>query len=125
MGKRKRISNLKFKKNSKNIIFIKKIRISPRKIRVMLNLIKYKNVFEAINILKFNNKKCSKILIKGIFSCINNINYKKTKYIYNIYISQVDLFGMYKRFIPVSRGKSHIIRKKISVIKIGIKKILK
>ncbi|XBT18552.1 MAG: uL22m family ribosomal protein [Candidatus Shikimatogenerans sp. Tder] len=126
MGKRKRLS--KFKKNSinnSNIItrvFLRKIRISPRKIRILNILIKNKNIITVLNLLKFNNKKISKILIKTILSClsykndIKKINYK------NIYINsfQVNQGGEYKRLNPVSRGKSNIIRKKISNLKLSL-----
>ncbi|XBT18642.1 MAG: uL22 family ribosomal protein [Candidatus Shikimatogenerans sp. Tcar] len=125
MGKRKRLSKICIVKYSNIItkIHLKKIRISPRKIRKLYILIKNKNIITVLNILKFNNKKFSKILIKTILAClsykkynINKINYK------NIYINlfQVNQGGEYKRFNPVSRGKSNIIRKKISNIKLSL-----
>ncbi|XBT18147.1 MAG: uL22 family ribosomal protein [Candidatus Shikimatogenerans sp. Tser] len=126
MGKRKRLSKIKNIKYSNIItnIFLKKIRISPRKIRNFIKIIYYKNVITALNLLKFNNTKFSKIFIKGILNGISiykikfkkNINYK---YIY-INMIQINKGGEYKRFIPISHGKSNIIRKKISIIKISL-----
>ncbi|WXB47366.1 MAG: uL22 family ribosomal protein [Candidatus Shikimatogenerans sp. Tmey] len=124
MGKRKRLSKFKNNIMKYNIITkinLKKIRISPRKIRTLTTLIKNKNVINILNILKFNNKKFSKIMIKALLACISynidkKINYK------NIYINtfKVNQGGEYKRFNPVSRGTSHIIRKKISNVQLSL-----
>ncbi|XBT18320.1 MAG: uL22m family ribosomal protein [Candidatus Shikimatogenerans sp. Tduv] len=126
MGNRKRLSKIKNKYfKYSNIItkyFFKKIRISSRKIRLLNLLIKNKNIITALNILKYNNKKSSKIVIKSILTClsfytnISNFNYK------NIYINslQINSGKEYKRFIPISHGKSNIIRKKTSILKISL-----
>ena len=54
---------------------LKYVRQSPYKIRFVADLIRGKNVADAINILSSTNKKASKFLIKLLNSAVANINY--------------------------------------------------
>ena len=54
---------------------VKYIRQSPYKVRFVADLVRGKNVSDAINILDSTNKKASKFLLDSINSAIANINY--------------------------------------------------
>ncbi|XBT18788.1 MAG: uL22 family ribosomal protein [Candidatus Shikimatogenerans sp. AspAUS03] len=121
MGKRKRLRIIN--NNTKNIIKISNIKVSPKKIMDGLKCIKNKNLLVVINILKFLNKKYNIIILKSIINFINNNNYVKSNlnnfYIYTII---VNLNKVLKRYKCVSHGRSNMIKKKYSNLKIIINK---
>ena len=103
---------------------VKYIRQSPYKIRFVANLIRGKNVLDAINILSSTNKKASEFLLKSLDSAVANINYnddanfeKNELYIKNILI---DGGPTIKRFRPAAMGRAVPIKKRTSHITITI-----
>ena len=54
---------------------LKYVRQSPFKVRFVADMIRGKNVADAINILTATNKKASKFLLKLLNSAVANINY--------------------------------------------------
>ena len=54
---------------------LKYVRQSPFKVRFVADMIRGKNVADAINILSTTNKKASKFLLKLLDSAVANINY--------------------------------------------------
>ena len=104
---------------------VKYIRQSPYKIRFVADLIRGKNVLDAINILSSTNKKASQFLIKSLDSAVANINYnddanfeKDELYIKKILI---DSGPTLKRFRPAAMGRSVPIKKRTSHITITIR----
>lgn len=85
----------------------KDVRISPIKIRLMVDLIRGKNVNDALNILTNYNSKparvVKKVLDSAIANAVNNNNLDKEK----LYIKTavVDQASTLKRRVPGSRGK--------------------
>ncbi len=102
------------------------LRISPRKVRMVANLIRGKKIEEAQVILNFARKKASPAILKLLQQAIANakdkqVDIKKE----DLYISEifVDEGPSYKRTLPRSRGKADIIQKRSSHITITIDKI--
>ena len=54
---------------------LKYVRQSPFKVRFVADMIRGKNVADAINILAATNKKASKFLLKLLNSAVANMNY--------------------------------------------------
>ncbi len=85
----------------------KDVRISPIKIRLMVDLIRGKNVNDALNVLTNYNSKparvVKKVLDSAIANAVNNNNLDKDK----LYIKTavVDQASTLKRRVPGSRGK--------------------
>ncbi|BDT61502.1 MAG: hypothetical protein RDO_0300 [Flavobacteriales endosymbiont of Rhyzopertha dominica] len=127
MGKRKRERALKIKKknNKKYISIFKKILISPKKIRNLINLIKGKYVLNAIEILKnYVSFKKSRILLKIILYIISIYkNRTKDNNINNLYIYRLEVNkSKYIRKLKyLSKGNINLIKRKLSIIKIEIK----
>ncbi|WGH25757.1 MAG: uL22 family ribosomal protein [Candidatus Shikimatogenerans bostrichidophilus] len=125
MGKRKRISSIKIKeKNIKKYFLVKNVRISPKKIIFIKNIIKGKNLLYVINIIdNYISIKISKIFKNLILSVISNYKIKKKNYKF-FYINNVIIgsSGMVKRFRYASQGRYHKIRKRLSNIKLEINK---
>lgn len=99
---------------------IKYLRISPRKVRLVADLIRNKPVGEAQAILKFTAKKASKPLLKLLDSSIANAKNNFKKDISTLYISSIKVDGgpILKRTMPRSRGTAFAIQKKTSHITI-------
>ncbi|WGH25019.1 MAG: 50S ribosomal protein L22 [Candidatus Shikimatogenerans bostrichidophilus] len=127
MGKRKRISSNKINKTKEIYSLLRYVKISPRKIRSVINIIKGKNLNYSLNILRnYISNKISNILIKLILSAISNyknktnINISEDKlYIKNILVNSA---GIKKKIKYVSQGRSILIKNRRSHIKLIINK---
>lgn len=99
---------------------IKYLRISPRKVRMVADLIRYKPVSEAEAILKFTAKKASRPILKLLESSIANAKNNFKKDASKLYISSIKVDGgpILKRSMPRSRGTAFAIQKKTSHITI-------
>lgn len=100
----------------------KYIRVSPRKTRLVADLIRDKNVGEALNILSLVNKKPAGILKKVLRSAIFNAEQKKVADtdLLKVKTIHIDQGPTWKRFMPRARGSSTSIKKRTSHISIII-----
>jgi len=96
----------------------KNIRISPKKLRVVAEIIRKQGVEEALSFLKFAPKKGAGILYKILFSAVSNAENNNAQKASNLYISSIIInkWIVYKRSNPVSRGRAHKILKRTSNI---------
>ncbi|HAR95566.1 MAG TPA: 50S ribosomal protein L22 [Deltaproteobacteria bacterium] len=94
------------------------MRISPTKVRLVGDMIKRKNVNEAMGILMFTPKKGAFILKKLLDSAVGNARQKKYVDVDNLYVKNVVVDGgpLIKRFMPRAMGRATRIRKRISHI---------
>lgn len=103
------------------------LRIAPRKVRLVADLIRGKSVEEAQTILNFTTKKpvqpVLKLLKSAIDSAKNNFQLEES----NLCISKitVDEGPKYKRFFPRARGQAYEIQKKTSHITIVLDEVVK
>lgn len=101
------------------------LRIAPRKVRLVADLIRKKKVDQAQTILNFTTKGASKPLNKLLQTAIadakNNFQLDPA----NLYISKitVDEGPKYKRWRARSRGMAHEIQKKSSHITLVLEEI--
>lgn len=118
MGERKRLSADRRKEEQKNIAFAKLTNVptSPRKMRLVADMIRGKEVFRALGILKFSNKEAAARLEKLVRSALANWEEKnQTKadagqlYISTIY---VNCAPMLKRLRTAPQGRGYRIRKR-------------
>jgi len=119
MASRKKERADKIKEERKNISYAKlnDCPTSPRKMRLVADLVRGKNVMDALNILKFTNKEAAQRLEKLVVSAIANWNEKnqgKSIEDEDVVISQiyVDSARMLKRLRPAPQGRAHRIRKR-------------
>ncbi len=98
-------------------------RISPRKARVVADMIRGKDVEEALTILRFTPKKAARIIEKLLRSAIANAEVSPdivdvdALYVSKIYVDQGP---MLKRIRPRAMGRAYLIRKKTSHITIEL-----
>ena len=98
-------------------------RISSRKVKIVIDLIRGKRVDEAIATLKYTNKAAAPIVEKLVKSAIanatNNHGMDETKlYISEIYANQGPTM---KRIMPRAQGRANRIRKRTSHITVVLK----
>ncbi len=96
------------------------VRISSRKVRIVINLIRGKKVDEARAILKFTPKAASPIVLKLLDSAIANAVNNNELDRQNLYVSEIyaNEGPTLKRFIARSRGSASPILKRTSHISV-------
>lgn len=94
------------------------VRIAPRKVRVVMALIRGKRISEALSILKYTPKSASKVLEKVLLSAAANAQNNHDMDKDALYISKcyVDQGPTLKRFMPRAQGRAASIHKKTSHI---------
>ena len=127
MGARKRIKANAMKEARKNIAFAKlnNCPTSPRKMRLIADLIRGMDVDKALAQLKLNPKEASGRMEKLLLSALANWEVKnEDKRIdeSNLYISEVkvDCGRMLKRIQPAPQGRAHRIRKRSNHVTIVV-----
>jgi len=99
-------------------------RISPKKIRLIMDLIRLKNIEDAFDILKNTNNKPAKIalsLLKSAQSAAKEKDYKNNELV--ICESLVNEGRKLKRYFIKARGRSTQFMKRSSHLKISLCKI--
>ena len=89
---------------------------SPRKMRLLADILRGKDILDALNILTFSTKHASKTVEKLLRSAIANweqkFNAKADESELFIKEIKVDSGRMLKRFQPAPQGRAYIIRKR-------------
>ncbi|MCF8229168.1 MAG: 50S ribosomal protein L22 [Bacteroidales bacterium] len=119
MGARKRITAEKRKEARKNLYMarLNNCPTSPRKMRLVANLVKGQDVNMALNILKYSPQEAAGRLYKLLLSAIANWQSKNEGSRIEeseLYIKEiaVDSARMLKRVRPAPQGRAHRIRKR-------------
>ncbi|MGB3588851.1 MAG: 50S ribosomal protein L22 [Tunicatimonas sp.] len=90
---------------------------SARKMRLVADMIRGRNVYEALNVLKFESKSGAAKFEKLLVSAIANwqeLNEDERSDEANLYIKEVRVDGarILKRLRPAPQGRAHRIRKR-------------
>lgn len=91
-------------------------RISPRKARLILDLIRGRDVDDALTLLRFSKQRASVLVEKVVRSAVANANEQEVLVRNKLYISRAwaDPGPIIKRFQPKDRGKAYPINKRTS-----------
>ncbi len=127
MGVRKREMADRIKEEKKQVAFAKlnNCPTSPRKMRLVADLVRGVKVEKALQILRFNPKEASRRLEKLLLSAIANWQAKNE----DASIEDADLFvkeirvdggSMLKRLRPAPQGRAHRIRKRSNHVTIVV-----
>ena len=100
----------------------KYIRISPRKARQVVDLIRGKSVAEAYAILKFTPNKGAAIVENVLKSAVANAEHNYDMNVDELYVSSayVDQGPSLKRFKPRAMGRADGIKKRTSHITVMV-----
>ena len=119
MGVRKRERAEGIKEANKQIAFAKlnNCPTSPRKMRLVADLVRGQKVERALNLLRFSTKEASRKLEKLLLSAINNWEQKNAEGNVaeaGLFVKEIRVDGgmMLKRLRPAPQGRAHRIRKR-------------
>src|SRR5690625_3327607 len=100
----------------------KTVRIAPRKVRLVVDLIRGKEVGEATAILRHTQRGASPIIEKVLNSAIANAEHNYEMDPDNLYVSEVyvDEGPTLKRFRPRAQGRASRINKRTSHITVVV-----
>ena len=101
----------------------KYIRVAPRKVRVVMDLIRGKNIGEALAILKFTPKVGADVIEKVLKSAVANAEHNFDMNVDKLYVASafVDQGPTLKRIHPRSRGQAFKILKRTSHVTVVVK----
>ena len=131
MGARKKQSADARKEALKSLYFAKLngVPTSPRKMRLVADMIRGMEAYRALSVLKFSKKEASLRLEKLLRSAIANWEQKTEQKADNgvLYVSEifVDSAGMLKRLRPAPQGRGYRIRKRSNHVTIFVDTISK
>ncbi|GAL00682.1 MULTISPECIES: 50S ribosomal protein L22 [Nonlabens] len=119
MGVRKKQMAERLKEERKSVAFAKlnNCPTSPRKMRLVADIIRGKKVEDSLNILKFSSKEAARRLDKLVLSAIANWQAKNEDSDVaeaGLFIKEIRVDGgsMLKRLRPAPQGRAHRIRKR-------------
>ncbi len=118
MGNRKHLAAEKIKEAKKTQYFAKlnKVPSSPRKMRLVVDLIRGMEVDRALGVLRYSTKAASKDVEKVLRSAIANWEQKNERKAEpgELYVTKVfvDAGTMLKRMRPAPQGRGYRIRKR-------------
>lgn len=118
MGERKKLTADRRKEELKSVAFAKlnNVPTSPRKMRLVADMVRGQEVFRALGILKFSNKEAAARLEKLLRSAVANWEQKNERkaeagelFVKTVF---VDCAPMLKRLRPAPQGRGYRIRKR-------------
>lgn len=103
----------------------KYIRIAPRKMRLVADLVRGRSVNEAIGLLKFTPRSGAKPTLKAIQSAVANIVNRDDARDVNpdalvVKLIFVDEGPTFRRFLPRAMGRATPIRKRMSHLTVAV-----
>ncbi|MDW5287763.1 50S ribosomal protein L22 [Formosa sp. PL04] len=127
MGSRKKQMADAIKEDKKQVAFAKlnNCPTSPRKMRLVADLVRGEKVEKALNILKFSSKEASNRLEKLLMSAIANWQSKNEDASIEdaeLIVKEIRVDGgsMLKRLRPAPQGRAHRIRKRSNHVTIVV-----
>ena len=105
-----------------NIVYLKDLSIAPRKVRVVVDLIRGKPVAEALDILKFTVKLGAEPVRKLLDSAVANVRQDGETDVDALFVKSVyvDQARTLRRFTPRAQGRATKILKKTSHVTLEV-----
>jgi large subunit ribosomal protein L22 len=96
------------------VAYLKNVPTSPRKMRLVADLIRGQRVFSALNTLKYEAQHASFRLEKLLISAISNWQAKNADDKADLFVKEVFVDGgrQLKRLRPAPQGRAHRVRKR-------------
>ena len=121
-------NELKARKAEETKVHLKNYRLSARKMRMVLDLVRKREVFDALSVLKFSPKTGAPAVSKLILAAIASYEEKNEGARVDVgthYISEAFADGarMLKRIQPAPQGRAHLIRKRFCHVSLQIEEI--
>lgn len=126
MGQRKKLAADARKEAKKAVCIARATNVptSPRKMRLLADVIRGKDAFEALNILTFSTKHASKTLEKLLSTALKNWEQKFDAKAEDseLFVKEIkiDSARILKRFQPAPQGRAYRIRKRSNHITVQL-----
>jgi large subunit ribosomal protein L22 len=93
-------------------------RLSPRKTRLVVDMVRGKEIQTALNILRFTPQPSARLVAKLLSSAVANAEQKGVSDVDRLYVKTIFVDGgtVLKRFLPRAMGRASKIRKPTSHI---------
>jgi large subunit ribosomal protein L22 len=97
-------------------------RISPRKARLLADLVRGKSADEALSLLRFQPQRAARMLERLLRSALANAEDRRAPNVSRLRVVEVrvDQGPMVRRMRPKARGMSAIIKKRMSHIHVAL-----
>ena len=97
---------------------LRNVRLSPRKARLVIDMVRGKGIQDAMNILQVSPQKTAPILSKLLKSAVANAEQSGVSDVDQLFVKtvMVDQGPVLKRFMPRAQGRASRIRKPTSHI---------
>ena len=102
--------------------FLKGFRESPRRVRMVADMIRGKKAADALAILRFQQRKAAKMLTKVLNSAIANASENDDADADTLVVTRVDIDGgpVQKRWLPRSMGRANRLNKRTSHVTVVV-----
>ena len=102
--------------------YLKNVPTSPRKMRLVADLIRGQRVFSALNTLKYEAKHPAARLEKLLISAISNWQAKNNDDKADLFVKEIFVDGgrQLKRLRPAPQGRAHRVRKRSNHVSIVV-----
>ncbi|MBI3232144.1 MAG: 50S ribosomal protein L22 [Candidatus Doudnabacteria bacterium] len=100
--------------------YARDLRVAPRKVRLVTNLVKGMNVNDAMVQLQYTHKKAAPMVARLIKSAIANAKNNFSMEPEHLFIKSItaDMGRAMKRYFPRARGSAFVIRRKLAHVNI-------
>jgi large subunit ribosomal protein L22 len=97
-------------------------RISPRKVRLLADLVRGKFADEALDVLRYQPQRGARMLEKVLKSALANAEDKRAPRLGALIVTdvRVDQGPMFKRLMPRARGMASVIKRRMSHIRVTL-----
>jgi large subunit ribosomal protein L22 len=96
-------------------------RISPKKARLVMNMIRGKSLADALNILEMNKRRAAVLIKQSLLAAQANADQAEADVRrLKVVQARVDEGPTIKRFRPKDRGRAHQILKRTSHLMVGV-----
>ena len=104
---------------------VRHVRMSPRKMRIVANMIRGKRVDEAMSLLKFMPKKAAFVLRKLLISAVANAEHQGQQDVDALVVAtcSIDNGPILKRWMPRAMGRATRIQHRTSHVTISVDEV--
>ncbi|MBI5681617.1 MAG: 50S ribosomal protein L22 [Deltaproteobacteria bacterium] len=101
------------------------LRVSPQKARLVVDMIRGKNIQDAVDILNFTQKACARDVLKLVKSAAANAENTKNMDMDKLYVKKAVVDGgpVMKRVNPKAMGRANTVRKRTSHITVVLEEL--
>jgi large subunit ribosomal protein L22 len=101
---------------------LSQVRVSPRKARLVVDLVRGQSIGDAIRLLGVCQKKSATLVKKVILSAVGNAKDRNRVDVDELYVvsAQVNMGKTLKRHLPRAQGRATPLRKRSSHIEISV-----